>query len=402
MANETNFTYSSLKVWQETTEGEIPSSPSAIKVRGLINDTITETQKTETNPEISSSSQASRKDRGTSDYAGNLECKIQGDILPFLAIHTIGGLSTKTSDFNTGDWTASTAYAEFDPFISLDNALSGDIVKHSNGTNTLVCITAGTSGATEPDLTGVSIGDTVTDGTATWEVRGLKYRYEGEMGCRPSFGCEMQADSSCGTASNFTRRYQGVYANSWEISKSNGDIIHKYSIPVVGSYATDNVSDDNFTSIEDETGYTEQEMTQSPFSFSEMRVRFDGSAPTNARTFNMMINRNTSLTDAVEEDKKVSDTPQPEVSGEIQLKFTKEEYEKSYNNEATTITAMFGKTSGDLCHLECPYVERDRVSPVFSTSESAYLTVPLTASGDDTTATVIYDILSEMDYSSVS
>ena len=34
----------------------------------------------------------------------------------------------------------------------------------------LVCTTAGTSGSTEPDYTGVSVGDTVTDGTCVWLV----------------------------------------------------------------------------------------------------------------------------------------------------------------------------------------------------------------------------------------
>lgn len=396
-----NYKYDGAEVWEETTENEIPTNPKTLKLRGLMTDTLVETQKEETNPNISASAQGARKDYGTSDFAGNLGIKVMGDMMPFCAVHTIGKPTTKTDDYNTGTWTSTTSYTIFNEYVSLDDPTSGDVIKHSDGIHTLVCQVSGDSDATEPDLTNVKVGDIIDDGTAKWKVAKLKYRYIGEMGCRPSFGFEMKGVEKCATVpSDFIRRYQGIYANTFEISKSNGVIIYKYDLPVVASYATDNVSDENFTSIKDETGYTSVAMVENPFAFQDMRVRFDDLAPVDAKTFRLTVNRNTTLEDAVEEDKKVSDTPQPVVDGELNLKFTKEEYLKSYRNEASEVACLFGKKNADIAQFIFPYVERTRVSPEWSTEMAAYLTVPLTASGDEDTTTIAYDILSEIDYSS--
>ena len=68
-----NYKFSELVVYKETAENEIPANPSVLKMAGVINFDVKDTQKTETNPTLSSGGQASKKDRGTSDYAGNIE-----------------------------------------------------------------------------------------------------------------------------------------------------------------------------------------------------------------------------------------------------------------------------------------------------------------------------------------
>ena len=401
MANETNYYFSELIAWKEDTENTIPTSPKGIVVAGLIQNTVKETQKTETNPTLNNGGQASKKDRGTSDYAGNLECKTMGDIMPFIATHTFGEAGSK-AELTSEAWVTATAYSAFDEFDSTLDVVN-KVIKHTNGTNMLVCYKAGTSGATEPDLTGygttIKNGDKIVDGTTTWIVRPLLYKYTGESeSCLPSFGFEVKGTSGCGTATYFKKRFQQAYMQSFEISKTSGQIIHKYAIPVIAGYATDNESNDSFESIVDVAGYTSQTMTDRAFGYDDCMVQFDDLEPVNSRNFRMMINRNISLEDATKRNTKISNIPQMTVEGEVSLKFTKEQYAKSYDNEASEIKVLCGKSNGDVCHITFPYVERDRMDPDWSTNEPAYLTTPLTASGDNTTKTFTYALISELDY----
>jgi len=394
MANETNFTFDGLTVYKEAVPGVIPANPVGITVKGLINYSVKDTQKTEVNPTLSSGGQASRKDRGKSDFAGSMESKIMGDAMPFIATHVLGTPTAKTN-VTAQAWALSTAYAAFDPFT-----LTGDIVAHSDTTHNLVCKVAGTSGATEPDLTGLVSGDEVTDGTVVWVVRSILKKYAGQSDpCIPTFGAEYSATSGCdGGASVFKKRFEGNYLNSYEIAKANGTIIHKYALPVVAMKADDNVVNASFASIVDEVGFTSQTMNELPFGYDDLKVQFDAAEPVNARNSRMMINRNVSLEDGVAIDTKIANVPQMTVEGEVVLKMTKEEYLKAYNSTASTMTMLFGKANGDAAHFTFPHVERDRVDPDFSTNEPAYITVPLTASGDTVTPTVQYIIYSELDY----
>lgn len=398
MAGETNYKFDELVVYKESVENVMPSNPSALKVSGLINCSISDTQKTEANPVLSAGGQASKKDRGTSDYAGNMECKLMGDMMPFTVTHAIGK-AVKTA-LTSEAWAQNTAYAKYDPY----DLTAGDVVLHTDGVHNLVCKVAGTSGATEPDLTGLASGDTVTDGTVTWIVRGVLYKYEGQSEpCLETFGAEYKATSGCdGVSEEFKKRFQGNFLNSFEISKSNGTIIHKYSLPVVAMGAADNVSGNQdgtaFVSVKDEAGYAEQVMNELPFGYDDLQVKIGGAEPVNGRNFRMMVNRNVSLEDATARNKKVSNIPQMTVEGEIALKFTKEEYLKAFNNEEVEVIATFGKQNGDMAAFTFSETEKDRVDPVFTTNEPAYLTIPLTASGDSANPTINFVLVSEINY----
>jgi len=368
-----------------------------LKVAGLINLSVKDTQKTEVNPNLSAGGQASKKDRGSSDFAGNMECKMMGDIMPFIATHVLGSPTAKT-DVTAEAWVTLTEYEVFSPYTLL-----GDILAHTDTTHDLVCKVAGASGATEPDMSGLSSGDTIVDGTVTWIVRGKLKKYVGESEpCIPTFGAEYSSSAGCGASSTFKKRFEGNFLNSYEIAKANGTIIHKYSLPVVAMKGADNVAGNpdgsDFESIKDEAGYTEADMNELPFGYDDLMVQFDDLEPVNGRNFRMMINRNVSLEDATEQFTKISNIPQMTVDGEIQLKFTKEQYLSAYNNEASVIKALFGKVNGDVAQFTFNNVERDRVDPDFTTNEPAYLTIPLTADGDSTTATISYTIYSEVDY----
>lgn len=397
MPNNTNYSFDEVVVYKETSENVMPTSPSALKVAGLINFNVKDTQKTETTATLSAGGQASKKDRGTSDFAGNMEVKMLGDVMPFIVTHVLG--KTTKTDVTASDWADSTAYTKFDQYT-----LAGDIVNHSDGVHSLVCKVAGTSDSTEPDLTGKVSGDTVIDATVTWIVRKKLYKYTGQSDtCLETFGAEYKASSGCGgTTETFIKRFQGNFLNSYEIAKSNGTIIHKYSLPVVAMSAADNVVGNadgtEFVSVKDVSGYAEQDMNELPFGYDDVMVQVGGAELVNGRSFRMTVNRSVTVEDASARNTKVSNIPQMTVDGEIQLKFTKEQYLAAYENENTEVKAMFGKQNGDIAHFTFPSVEKDRVDPDFTTNEPAYLTIPLTADGDNVTATLSFVVYSEVNY----
>ena len=398
MANEKNFRLTELRLYKEDTANVIPANPKTLLVDGLINFNVKETQKTEVNTKLNAGGQGSKKDRGSSDFAGNLECKTTGDLMPFIVTHVMGTPDSVVSAA-TDAWTTLTAYAKFEK-----HTLAGDIVSLP-GTPAyfLVCKKAGTTGATEPVPT--KVGEIIiTDGDAVWEARKPIWKYEGStQSCMSSFGVEGVSTSGCSlTPDTFSKRFEGNYLNSYEFSKSNGTVIHKYAMPVMGSSAVDSVIGNQdgsaFTSIVDETGWTDVVTEDKAFQYDDLMIQFDDLEPVDARDFTMSINRNVTLDDALEIGTKVYDNATMVVEGSYSLKFTKEQYEKSYNSTAQVLKVLYGNDSGAVAHFTMPNVEADRVDPDFTTDKVHYMTPSLTASGDNTSHTISYVVYSEVDY----
>jgi len=394
---EKNYRFTKLRVWKEDNANVIPANPSALIVKGLINCDVKETQKTEVNTTLDSGGQGSKKDRGSSDFAGNMECKTTGDMMPFIVTHVLGQPAVPVSA-ETDTWTTLTSYAKFNK-----HTLAGDIVSLAGTTAfMLVCKTGGDTGATEPVPT--EVGEIITDGTVVWEARLPIWKYTGSSeACLPSFGMEGEATSGCSlTPDTFVKRFQGNYLDGYEFSKSNGTVIHKYSMPVKGSSAVDSVIGNPdgtpFTSIDTEAGYTEVLTVDKAFRYDDLMIQFDGAEPIDARDFTMSINRAVVLDDALEVGTKVYDNPNMVVEGSYMLKFTKAQYEASYRSTAQEVKVLYGNDSGSVAHFTLPSVEGDRVDPDFTTDKVAYMTIPLTADGDNTTKTISYIVYSEVKY----
>lgn len=400
MANETNYKFTKAIFYKEDVEATIPANPIGVQTAGIINFSLKDTQQTETNPTLDNNGQASKKDRGKSNYDGNIECKMMGDMMPVLATHILGAPQT-ISATTAEAWAATTAYSKYAPF---DETLTANqIVAHSGGNYMLVCFEAGTSGGTEPlesALIAAGVGGTIVDGTVTWIVVANLQDYDGRTeACVPSCGIEFTATSGCGAVPvAFVKRFEGVYLNSLELNKTAGGVIHKYSVPVVAAKASDDYTDAGFTSIESEAGYTSSVMTDFAFQYDEMKVLVDGVEPVDTTTFRMMIARNTAYEDGVKIDTKVSNTPIMVVDGEIKIKFTREEYAKCFNNESAVVKIIMGNARGEQAQFIFNNVERDRVDPDFTTERFAEITIPLTADGNNTYYTVDYLIRSQTNY----
>jgi hypothetical protein len=229
-------------------------------------------------------------------------------------------------------------------------------------------------------------------------VKNLK-RYDGTtQSCLPTAGLEYKATSRCGgTVETFVKRVEGVYLNSLELNKSTGGIIHKYSIPAIGTKATDNTQQ-GWSSVTAEVGYSVQTMKDFAFKYDEMKVLVNDEEPTDATMFRMTVNRGTTMEDGVAIDTKVSNTPTMTIDGELKLKFTKEQYLSAYDNENFVLKVLLGNARGEVAQFTFNNVEKDRVDPDFTTDRFAEITIPLTASGDATTKSINYTVTSQIDY----
>jgi hypothetical protein len=382
MANETNFFSKKLLLWREATKGVTPATIAKAYSLTALSFSLTETQKTEQNPALGNGGQGSATDFGASDYAGNVECKYTGGIMPILVNHVIG-TATKT-DATASTWTATTV------------TTAGNMVNSVAGTASLVCKTAGTTGATEPSYVGKVDGDLITDGTVVWTYRSAKLKkYVGTLSpCLETLGVEMQSETGCGTVVSFKERFTGVFLNSLEIAKSGGNVVYKYSIPAIAMGHTDSAQ----TGFTSPTITSELAIVDNSFGYDDATITIGGVEPTNANSFRITINRNTGLEYGVKVGERIDNTPIVTVDGELKLKMTLEQYTALYANPTKAIVVTLSKVNGDKAMFTFANTETMRSPLEYATDKPIYLTSKLNAKGSAAVSTVSYEVISTTDW----
>lgn len=377
MANETNFSSKKLTLWRETTKGVTPATIAKAYSTTALSFSLMETQKTEKNPTLGNGGQGSATDFGGSDYAGNVEVKYTGGIMPILVTHVIG-TPVKTDAVAIG-WTLNTV------------TTAGTIINSVSGLYSLVCKVAGTTGATEPVYTGLTDGASIVDGSVTWIYRSAKLKsYAGSLSpCLETLGLQMESQTGCDvTPVTFTERYNGVFLNSMEISKSGGNVIYKYSIPVVSMSRSD--STQGIVAHPALVVTSESAIVDNAFGYDEAVVTIGGVEPVNCNSFKITINRNTALEYGIAVNTKIDNTPIVDVSGEFTLKFTVEKYAELYANASKRVIVTLSKSNGDSLVLTLPSVEQLRAPITYATDKPIYLTAKINAVGSAATPTVSY------------
>jgi len=383
MANETNFSTKKIRLWKETTKGVTPATIAKAYSVTALSLSLAESQKTEKNPTLGNGGQAARTDFGASDYAGNIECKYTGGIMPIL-MNQIIGRATKT-DAAPASWATLTLH------------VPGDIVNTTTGGHSLVCITGGTTGATEPVYTGKVEGDHITDGTVVWVYRAsVLKKYVGSLSpCLETMGVEIVSQTGCDVVPvEFTERYTGVFLNTFEVAKSGGNVIYKYSLPAIAMGRMDSAQA-GFTAA---TITSEVAIVDRAYGYDNLTITVAGVEPVNCNSFKMTINRNTTMDFGVKVGERIDNTPIVTTDGEMVLKFTVEQYTSVYNNPEKPVVLTFANGNGDHTILTFPAVENMRSPLTYAVDKPIYLTVKLAAVGDATTSTVTYETVSSTDW----
>lgn len=390
MANETNYSLKEVAFIKETTPGVFQTTPKLYKL-GVMGFALAPTQKTEQNTELGQDGQATAMDTGSLDIAGNLNMKSKTGLMPIL-LHSVVGKSTKV-DATTDDWTAATVYIG-----PADKYSAGQMVNHSDGLHTLVVKSvsgAGTSGAVEPDISGLKEYDSVVDNEVTWIVRKKLYKHTGTSDIdMQSLGVYAKSNTAQGGGVNFEQYFTGIFLNSISFAKASGTIVYKQDVPTVGLNYRDNTQLDWEALVPSGT----VEIEDKSFSFNDMKVTIAGVEPEKASEFNLTLNRNVAVEDEVKQGSKDYNVPVMTMDGNLKLKFTKEKWAEVYDNPTKDLVITYANRSGDKISLTFPSVKTMLGTKETTTDKYDYITVPLSASGSASQKTLSYETITSTDW----
>ena len=390
MANESNYSLKEVAFIKETTPGVFQTTPKLYKL-GVMGFALAPTQKTEQNTELGQDGQATAMDTGSLDIAGNLNMKSKTGLMPIL-LHSVVGKSTKV-DATTDDWTAATVYIG-----PADKYSAGQMVNHSDGLHTLVVKSVsgtGTSGAVEPDISGLKEYDSVVDNKVTWIVRKKLYKHTGTSDIdMQSLGVYAKSNTAQGGGVNFEQYFTGIFLNSISFAKASGTIVYKQDVPTVGLNYKDNTQLDWKALVPSGT----VEIEDKSFSFNDMKVTIAGVEPEKASEFNLTLNRNVTVEDEVKQGSKDYNVPVMTMDGNLKLKFTKEKWAEVYDNPTKDLVITYANRSGDKISLTFPSVKTMLGTKETTTDKYDYITVPLSASGSASQKTLSYETITSTDW----
>ena len=390
MANESNYSLKEVAFIKETTPGVFQTTPKLYKL-GVMGFALAPTQKTEQNTELGQDGQATAMDTGSLDIAGNLNMKSKTGLMPIL-LHSVVGKSTKV-DATTDDWTAATVYIG-----PADKYSAGQMVNHSDGLHTLVVKSVsgtGTSGAVEPDISGLKEYDSVIDNEVTWIVRKKLYKHTGTSDIdMQSLGVYAKSNTAQGGGVDFEQYFTGMFLNSISFAKASGTIVYKQDVPTVGLNYRDNTQLDWQTLVPSGT----VEIEDKSFSFNDMKVTIAGVEPEKASEFNLTLNRNVTVEDEVKQGSKDYNVPVMTMDGNLKLKFTKEKWAEVYDNPTKKLVITYANRSGDKISLTFPSVKTMLGTKETTTDKYDYITVPLSASGSASQKTLSYETITSTDW----
>ena len=390
MANESNYSLKEVAFIKETIPGVFQTTPKLYKL-GVMGFALAPTQKTEQNTELGQDGQATAMDTGSLDIAGNLNMKSKTGLMPIL-LHSVVGKSTKV-DATTDDWTAATVYIG-----PADKFSAGQMVNHSDGLHTLVVKSVsgtGTSGAVEPDISGLNEYDSVVDNEVTWIVRKKLYKHTGTSDIdMQSLGVYAKSNTAQGGGVNFEQYFTGIFLNSISFAKASGTIVYKQDVPTVGLNYRDNTQLDWQTLVPSGT----VEIEDKSFSFNDMKVTIAGVEPEKASEFNLTLNRNVTVEDEVKQGSKDYNVPVMTMDGNLKLKFTKEKWAEVYDNPTKKLVITYANRSGDKISLTFPNVKTMLGTKETTPDKYDYITVPLSASGSASQKTLSYETITSTDW----
>lgn len=368
---------------KEDTTGAIPSNPICVEFLAESFD-YKETQASEDINLLGSGGDASASAFGVSSYGGSIGLVATVDNMPIMLTHTLGAAKT-SANATADDWTATTAYTV------------GDIVNTvADTTHTLVCVTAGTTGADEASFTPAletnpndDRNAKIVDGTVTWIAMPKLITDTYELTQQiPSFSVEYEMEDAAGNL--FIKRFSNVYSNSLPIGMSGGTISLKMSGDFVGATATDS-TEAGFVALADTAGAKIVPNFKQYYAYEDCSVELDSVALCKTESINLDTARNIDVSSALN-GCNIVDIGTASVKGNMNKVFTIADYEAYKAHENFKVEFIFTKSNGCGMTMTYTYVTPSKADGMMKVDGQAMISPEISASGTATVKSVLASI----------
>ena len=369
-----------IRWYKEVTAGVKPASPDNHLLASTEGFSVVENEKSEEIVLVGNDGEASGKAYGSSEFSGDISVVLTGDMMPLILHHAIGAGTQAAA--TTDAWASETAYT------------AGDIVNHTNGTNSLVCLTGGTSDTTVPTITTEIEYDTITDATVVWILRDTLYSYTGEREpCLDTFGLELLVSGECDSATDVYERTGGCYINTVEFGKAGGDISLKTSLGIIGTNRDNSITNESYVA---QSG-TDFAMSKEFFGNCDLEVQLDGVTAVNITSLKTPINRNITTEDTLECGTNITSIGTIGIDGSITGLFSIELYEKGEDHTNHELKLIYSH-KGDSVTITYPQIVFDKAPIRVEAQKNATIDGKFTAIGSTAVPSVNYVCISSTDY----
>ncbi len=363
---------------RESSPGVIPATPTLLEFPAESFD-LKATQANEEINLLGSGGDASPKAFGTSSFNGSVGLVVSTDNIPVVATHVIGA-PTATANATAVIWEAATAY------------VAGDMVNTVTDTkHTLVCYTAGTSGATEPVLNAnpnLDRGSRIADGAGALVWIAMPKLLQGTFSRQqqlPTFTVEYELEDA--SANTFYKRFSNVYMNSLPMAMTGGTISLKASMDFIAAVASDSREAAWTTELASIAGAKIVPAFKEFYSYEDCTVKVDTVALCEVESINLDTNRNITIDNAIN-GCKIANVGITSISGSMNRVFTLEDYDTFKNHIDFAVQFDFQKINGCSATFNFPLVKPMLADPMHSIDKQAYLNTDLSAYGIDGTPSV--------------
>ena len=370
-----------IRWYKEATAGTKPASPDNFLLSSAEGFSVVETEASEDIVCIGGDGEASGKAYGSSTFAGDIPMVLTGDLMPILLHHAIGEADTMV-DATAEVWVTLTAY------------IVGDMINHTDTTHTLVCLTAGESGGTEPVMTDLDEFDTITDGTVVWIIRPTLNLYTGErQSCLETFGLELNISGACSGESDEYERTGGCYVNTIEFGKAGGDNSLKTTVGVVGTNRDSSITNASYEA----QGGTDDELSKEYFGHCDLDVYIDNVIAENITNLKTPINRNITAEDTLVCDTNIVNVGIISVDGSIAGLFSTDLYLKGSNHTTHELKLIYSH-KGDVTTITYPNIVFEKSPIKVEAQKNAMIDGKFSAIGSSAVPSVNYTCISGISY----
>jgi hypothetical protein len=370
------FYVSDILITKEDANGDIQANPTLIELCAE-EWTLKENQASAETNCLVGGGDASPMLYGGSTFSGGAKLTASVDNMPIVLSHVLGETLTAT-DATAEVWATATAHAV------------GDMINHTDGVHTLVCYTAGTTGASEPTLDANPLNDRntrVTDGTVVWIAMPLLKSYTFQYTKNsPTFTVEIKLDDGIGGI--FYKQYKGVYMSQLPLTFDGNTIAIEINTDFLGSSAIDSTMAGWVENLGTITGAKTVGVTKDYFggTCDLIRVYADDVLLTGTESVAMTIDRGLTQTKLANCESSVDG--KLKLSGNMNREFTIADYEAF--KDATEFKLSFESVALNGCNFKVNFekTKPSKTDPDLQLDKCVYLNTELSAYGDATTVSV--------------